>query len=418
MGVGLLATMVALSRRASKVVIIGKTRDSIRDIYFNDIMEVIRRKFAVKWVLNKSEMVYTLRNGSTIKFVGVDADEDQMNKLLGQKFALAIVDEASMYANIDLRKFVYGILRPALADYNGHLLMIGTPSDYLDSLFYDVTTGAELGWETHEWTAFDNPYMKDQIAEEEAFIDATNPAYRETAMYRQHNLGIWVVNDANKIYKYDPKINAEREAPGPGYQMVLGVDLGYNDDTAFTVCAWSHYDPKLHIIHSEKHPNMILDDVEATIKALQARYGVHTIVVDGAAKQFVETLRSRFRIGLHYAEKIQKKDFIELMNADFYMGRITVVAENCKPLIEEWEALIWDEKVREKTGEWKEIRTKPNHAADSALYAWRWCHHYAAIPKTTPPTEEEAMETRILEQYNRSRDPEGFQGYDFDSRGF
>jgi len=391
-GVGLLAVKTALDFPGTKTVIIGKTRESIRDIYFEDIMEVLRRKYNLKWDLNKTEMVYRLSNGSSIKFMGADADADQMKKLLGQKFKLAVIDEASMYSNIDLMELCYGILRPALADHNGTLVMIGTPSDYIDSFYFRVTTGQELGWSLHKWTAHDNPHMAKQIAEEEKFIDETNPKYRETALYRQHNLGEWVVRDDFKMYKYVSKVNSTTEPLKKGYQTVLGVDLGYEDDTAFVVGAWSHYDPILHIIHCESYPGMLLDDVEKKIKQLQARYDIGIITVDGAGKQFVETLQQRFKTALHRAEKIHKKDFVELMNADFQMGRIDVLENMCQPLIKEWDKLIWDEAARDKTGEWKEIRTAPNHAADAALYMWRWCYNFAHIPKTRPQTEEERYE--------------------------
>lgn len=406
-----MAGKTAAENPGAKVIIIGKTNQSVKGIYFDDIMPMIKKIFNLQWDLNRTEMIYRCSNGAQIMFMGADADQDQMNKLLGQKFKLAILDEASMYANIDLRKLIYGILRPALADLRGQMAMIGTPSDYLNSLYFDVTTYQEPGWTVHKWTAFDNPHVAEQVQEELAFMRQVNPKVDQDTSFRQHWLGEWVVNLSNRVYKYDDKSNKPFTVTKQ-YQHVLGVDLGYEDDSAFVVGAWSHYDNVLHIVHAESSPGLNLDQVELRIKQLQSRYNIGMITVDGAGKQFVETLQDRFQMGLHRAEKIGKKDFIELMNTDFLMGRINVFHDNCLPLVKEWENLIWDEKVRER-GEWKEARSCSNHAADAALYMWRWCYNYAAIPKAKPLGLEDQMEADAVEKHQKHQDMD--QIYDIHS---
>ncbi len=406
-GMGVLAIKTAQENPNAKVVIIGKTNQSVKGIYFDDIMATLKRKFGLNWELNRTEMIYRLENGAQIMFMGADADQDQMNKLLGQKFKLAILDEASMYANINLRDLVYKILRPALADLRGQMVMIGTPSDYLNSLYFDVTTEQEPGWAVHKWNAFDNPHMAAQVAEELEFMRSTNPRIDEDTGFKQHWLGQWVVNLSSRVYKYDEKSNSPAR-PSKHYQHVLGVDLGYEDDTAFVVGAWSHYDNVLHIVHAESAKGMLLDAVETRIKQLQSQYGIGIVTVDGAGKQFVETLQERFQMSLHKAEKVHKKDFIELMNTDFLMGRINVLHDKCAPLVKEWENLIWDEKWREK-GEWKEARSCSNHAADAALYMWRWCYNFAAIPKDKPLSLEDQMEQNAVEKLQKEQDTETIQ---------
>lgn len=385
--------------------IIGKTRQSIKNIYFKDIIRPVAMRMG--WVenkdywINKTELSVELSNGAMIYFAGADSNEDEMNKFLGQKFMKVYIDEASMYAHIDLKNLVEEILEPAVSDYDGQVVMIGTPSNYVNSYYHKVTEGKIPGWSVHKWTWADNPHVADKIKArvEQKLID--NPRLAEDPGFRQHWYGEWVVDLGARIYKYDPKHNKATKATFQGYQTILGVDLGYEDDTAFVVGAWSSYDPVLHIIHCESAPKLDLDQVESRMKALQARFNIGIITVDGAGKQFVETLQNRFQIALHRAEKVQKKDFIELMNTDFLMGRIDVFHDNCLPLVSEWESLIWDMDVREKTGEWKEDRKAANHAADAALYMWRWCHHYAQIPKIAPPTEEQVLDQKHYDKITK-----------------
>lgn len=419
-GVGVLAIDTALTHSGVKIVIIGKTNQSIRGIYFDDVMAHLGRKYKINWKLNRTEMIYRLENGSQIMFIGADADADQMNKLLGQKFKLAILDEASMYANIDLRTLVYGIIRPALSDLSGSMVLIGTPSDYLNSLYYDITTGKEAGWAVHKWTANDNPHMVRQIAEDELLYDQM-PGYRESTLYKQHNLGLWVVDDGKKVYKFNDKINHKPAAITNQYQHVMGVDLGFEDDSAFVVGAWSHYDTTMHIVHVETHKHMLMDDVENKIKQLQSRFNVGTITMDSAGKNFVETLQTRFQTAIHKAEKIHKKDFIELMNTDFQMGRINLLPGTADALIKEYNNLVWDEDKLDRDpqtkvirGKWLEARSCSNHAADAALYMWRWCYNYAAIPKTKPPTYEETLEQQLVDKIEqKDNDTIQFSNSDF-----
>ena len=49
-------------------------------------------------------------NGSVIYLVGADSNEDERQKLLGQKFVLVVIDEAQAFG-IDLRQLVYGVLK-------------------------------------------------------------------------------------------------------------------------------------------------------------------------------------------------------------------------------------------------------------------------------------------------------------------
>lgn len=406
-GIGVLICKTAYENPGVSIGVIGLTRDSIKRIYFKDIMEVLDRKYNLNITVNKTELSMTFPNGAVIYFAGADSNEDEMNKFLGQKFKLVVIDEASMYTTIDLRKLVYDIFEPAVADYQGQIIMIGTPSDYLRSLYYDVTNGNEAGWSLHKWTVYDNPYMQKQAEQLIARILERNPNAESTPGFRQHWKGEWVVDIGARVYKFDSAINCSPAQVNNGYQCVLGIDLGYEDKTAFVVGAWSHYDTVLHIVHVEAESHLTLSMVEERIKRLQVQYNIGTIVLDGASKQGVEELQTRFGMTLYRADKQGKKDFIELLNNDLLLKRLNLLPSKCTPLIEEWEALIWDDKAREK-GKWEELKSCPNHCADAALYMWRWCYNYAAIPKAALETEEERMERQLIEKDSQNEHSDQF----------
>ena len=97
---------------------IGLTRQAAASIINKDILRVINRRHKLGLKFNKATLDVRFPNGSIIKVTGVDTEEEEMNKLLGQKYRLVCVDEASMYT-IDVRNLVYGVLGPAMAGTDG-----------------------------------------------------------------------------------------------------------------------------------------------------------------------------------------------------------------------------------------------------------------------------------------------------------
>ena len=114
---GLYLVLEALTNPGCNCLFVGLTRQSAKAIIWKDILQVINQKFQLNASFNQTELIMTLQNGSVIAVTGVDVDENEMNKLLGRKYRLVTIDEASMYT-IDLRNLVYGVLGPAMVDPN------------------------------------------------------------------------------------------------------------------------------------------------------------------------------------------------------------------------------------------------------------------------------------------------------------
>lgn len=370
---GLYLFKEALETPKCNVLYIGLTRDSAKRIMWKDVLMEINEKHKLGASSNLSELTFTMPNGSKIYLIGADADDSQKSKILGQKFKLAIVDEAASYT-IDLRELVYGVLKPAVADYRGTICLTGTAGNLVKGLFYDVTNGIEPGWSRHSWSTFDNPYMATQWQEEIADLKLANPHIIETALFRQMYLNEWVIDADKLVYKFKADRNYYTELPVKVklYHFILGIDLGYNDDTAFTVSAWHPEDPNLYFRTVYKKPHMDLTDVANKVRELERVYKFDVEVVDGSNKQAVMELNNRHGLNLIPADKSEKTDFIEIFNADLIQGKIKVHVTDCKPLVDEWQTLIWDDKSLKR----REHPNCPNHLADSALYNWRYTYSY------------------------------------------
>lgn len=377
---GLYMVREALANPGCNCLFIGLTRMSAKGIIWKDILKDINRKHRLGIRFNAVELTATFPNGSVIWVTGVDADEDEMNKLLGKKYRLVCADEASMYT-IDLRNLIYGVLKPAVADQRGIICMMGTSSNFTRGLFYDITTGVEPGWSIHKWTAHDNPFVAKQWQEELDEIAKLRPLFKETPLYKQWYLNQWVVDTEKLVYKFNPDRNLFTTRPtnlNPnGWTYVLGIDLGYEDDTAFVLSAFHENERILYIIRTYHQKHMDITDVADKIREFQSNALIRPsrIIIDGANKQAVEEITRRHGIALTAADKTGKVDFIEICNSELIQGNIKIL-DKCSSLTQEMMGLVWKTTGDKIDIPKKEHPSLPNHLCDAFLYNWRFCYQY------------------------------------------
>lgn len=366
---------------------IGLTRLSAKGILWKDILKVINLKHKLGAEFNATELTMTFPNGSIIWLTGVDADEDEMDKLLGKKYRLVCLDESSFYT-VNLHRLVYGILKPAITDQRGSICMMGTSSNFTQGLFFDITTGKEPGWSLHTWSAHDNPYVAKQWQEELDEIDQKRPLFKETPLFKQWYLNQWVIDTDKLVYKFNQDRNLFESRPGnlspTGWSYVLGVDLGFEDDSAFVVCAFHENDPTLYVVSTHNAKGMDITDVANKIKYFQANYEIAKVIIDGANKQGVEEMQRRHGVALTPSEKQDKVTFIELLNAELIQAKIKI-SKRCTNLINELMGLVWKTTGDQIDLPKKEHPALPNHLCDAFLYAWRYCYSYMSEPKEVKP---------------------------------
>lgn len=362
---------------------IALTRESAKKIMWRDILKQIDRFNHFGAAFNETTLTLTLPNNSAIYLAGADAKPDEMEKFLGMKNKLIILDEAGSFHQ-DTRRLVYSILRPTTVDLNGTIAMIGTPSDLINnSLFYDVTgSEKEKGWAVFKWSALDNPYIADNWKEDIDLQIANNPKIVETPSFRQMYLGEWYIDTSKLVYKFNREDNVYESLPTGKLYYVIGCDLGYEDDTAMVVCCYSDREPVLYVVECFNQKKMIVSDVANKLKQLQDKYNAGRIVIDNANKQAVEEMKRRYQLALTPADKTGKTDFIEIMNSDMICSKLKIKLPDCQPLADEWLNLIWDDRDFKK----QEHPACDNHLADACLYAWRYCYQYAwRIEPYEPP---------------------------------
>ena len=382
---GLYMIYECLTQKNANCLFLGLSRESAKGIVWKDVLQTLNYKYNLGAVFNLTELTMTFpQTNSIIRITGIDADQDEMNKLLGKKYRLVCIDEASMYT-IDLEKLVYGILKPAMADVRGTICLMGTSSNFTRGLFYDITTGSRRDWSVHTWTAHDNPHVAKQWQEELDEIDRDRPLFKETPLFKQWYLNQWVVDTDKLVYKFDHSRNAFNQIPNSlnpgGWTYVLGVDTGWEDDNAFVLGAFHDNDAAFYIVKTFNKKHMTFDQVTSKIQEFidDKDMAPSKIVIDGANKQGVESMRQRSAIPFEYADKQDKASFIEILNGDLVQAKIKI-SSKCTTLINELMGLVWKTDGDKIVIPRKEHPALPNHLCDAFLYAWRNGYHYHSRP--------------------------------------
>lgn len=439
--------MLAMQNPRIKILYIGLNKQSAENVMWMHAIQEILIHYSIPHKYNHQTKTVSFDNGSTIRLTGADATPQEWAKLLGGKYFACFVDECQSYRQ-DLQNLLSDGLEPAVSDYinrpgGGVICLAGTPGNQLraavtpanphgEHYWYRVTKTAgsrERTWAVHHWEGQDNPHMKAEILATFEDMEAREgPLYRESASFRQQWLCEWVVDDTAKVYKYEPKKNALREkatwkvadvanrlqdereltaladlkSVNSRFYYILGIDIGWEDDTAFCVGAFSRSDRNYYIVESFKQNHIVVTTIANIIKQLNDKYRFYSMVIDtgGSGKVAVEEMRMIHGLPLKAAEKTDKESMIARMNSDFVTENIKVIESCNKDLITEWNALIVDKKAQSE-GRFKEAEKYKNHCADAALYAFRESRHYRGQPVLpTAPDEYEAEQVR---RQNRSK---------------
>ncbi len=383
-GIGLKLYRASVIHPGSSSLYLALTRPSAKNIMWEQVIKQINKECYLGGKPNEAELTMVFPNNSRIILAGADQSYQEMEKYLGGKYPLVVIDEAGSFKQ-DLHTMVYENLMPAVADYDGQVCLIGTATRFLHTLFYKITTGEEAGWKVHKWDTKDNPYMAKAWEKQIAILKNKDRHIEEKPYFRRMYMNEWVLDSTDLVYKYIRERNWVPELPAAGgWTKIGGIDLGWEDPTAFMIGNYNeHVSRNLYFSNPYKASQMTLTDVEKKLREYQHKFNPRLWVIDNANKQAVEELKYRTGLNLIAAEKTGKADFIEIMNGGWLDGTIQVVGE-AAPYEQELKTLIWDklepgQTSTRKVGTGSDKKEHPkydNHLCDTGLYIWRHCYQY------------------------------------------
>jgi hypothetical protein len=352
------------------------------------VLHDLNRKYDLRMQMHEVDLRATLPNGASIWLVGAD-DSREVEKLRGNAYARVSIDEAASFG-VRIKYLIKDVLRAALLDYDGELILAGTPGAACVGEFHDATTAADSRWSVHRWGITDNsrfPRWHGKANWRDIAAQALRDAMTEEGWdydnptYQREWLGNWVRDDSSLVYHYDPKHDAVQ--PADDLQCVMGVDLGHDDAFSIEVVGWSEYSPGAWELAAFKQSGLTVTDMAAMVREYKAQWSPRSIVADtgGLGKAIVEEFNKRHGLNVRPAEKAHKQEYIRMLNDDLRSGRVHIIPGG--GLAQEWTVLQWAQ------GDGRRIEDPryDNHAADAFLYAWRESGHYRHAPgvKRPPP---------------------------------
>lgn len=403
-----LALERCLRKPDSNWVCIGLARPSIKGIYWG-VVKRLNKTLELGLKFHGTDLTVTFGNNSVLRFTGAES-RSEVEKLRGGQYDGVIIDECKSFQPVVFGELIHEVVRPALSDRSGQLILIGTPGDILAGPFYEATCTPPIAitaadgtkrwsnwnkaepsdgtvhiWSKHLTTLLDNTEVRTaegktlwQDAQEYKNVMGWNDA---NPVWRREYMGEWVAADNRLVYRFQPHVHVyDGNLPeGHEWLYVLGFDMGYKDSDAVVVWAYSPTHANLYEIYSEKRVKVNIGAMARWLQETREIYSPNAIVADfgGLATKVMESIADDYGIIAEPAEKKEKLDHIEILNNDFDAKRIFLNPGSA--LGEEMQVNRWLE-ASLGTEKRKEDPRTPNDLCDAALYAFRWCWHRKFVP--------------------------------------
>lgn len=411
----------------------------------------IAKKYGLNLEFNNTYLRWEHENGSIGYLLGAD-DAEQLEVIRGLEADLYIIDECKSFAPVVLETLIEDIIDPQRASRKGRVIMIGTPGFIMGGPFwqatcptaqfelvlesgertkakwhvdhgatdqYGRTPDGDLLWSRHHWTLQDNTAMPHQWVE--ALKKKRQKQWGgDDETWQREYLGLWTPSSEGLVFRYysekskgcvnwvpqrteeNPTGLPEEGAP---WRLVAGLDIGYEAPTAFVICAYSARLRQLRHVADYSRPHMLVPDIAEMIQGAIATYGpIERIYADvgNLGKMIVETLIREYGFPLEKADKREKYDHIELLNAAFSRGEVLIIEKT--PLENQLLTNAWDLRDEAKgkrddlarRGKLREDDAIPNDSTDALLYLFRGSLHRFGWTAKEPTPEPGTPEWRKI----------------------
>lgn len=398
--------MSALSHDSSTNLYITRSRKNAKRILWTTLKE-FNKDNRLGGVVNENDLHMQFQNGSSIYLAGA-TDRDAIEDFRGLAMAKAIIDEAQSMPSY-IEDLVDAVLAPALMDFDGSLVLIGTPAPVPVGYFYDAShnTNGKSGWSAHHWTAFDNPFLEKKsgkTARQLMDAELRRRGVREEDPTTQREwFGKWVKDTNNLVFHVDANRNTYTTLPRrDGWQHVIGVDVGFEDADALVVLAFHDQEPGAYEVDEWVGNKTTISELAARVHGMITRYRPISIVMDtgGLGRKIAEELRHRPpAIPIRAAEKTRKIEFIELLNDALRSRQLWLRPDS--QFIHDARLIEWD---RDRCTPDRMVISRKVHSdcADALLYCYReslhWLHEQ---PQRAPVLSQDEARAAYL---NAERD--------------
>lgn len=360
-----------------------------------ETLKTLNAEWQLGGVANESELMMSFGNGSRLYLTGC-ADMGEVEKFRGLALVIVVIDEAQSFPSSLLQRLIDEVLMPALMDFAGLLVLVGTPGPVPTGYYHACVISPE--WEHHSFSVFDNPHIERKSGQTpKQLLDAELKRRGVTAddpVIQREWFGRWVLDPNALVFRFDPSVNGRVLSPLIGVEHhhqhhVIGVDFGYYDADAIAVLGWSDDSPEIDLVEevvtAKQHITPLMDKV----RAMEAKYSPLAIVADFASlgMKIAGEISARTSVPVEAADKMRKMEHVEWLNDALRTRRLFAppsgrFAQDCA-LVE------WDKNNPEKP---KISSRFHSDICDAVLYAYVKALHWLYVPKSALPPSHGSLE--------------------------
>ncbi len=320
-----------------------KLTEYIQPILFDVLMDC-PEELKPEYIQKTNSLVF--KNGSKIMFTG--SNNKSYVTLRGFKLKLLLGDE---FAFVDNFNFALDqVLRPALFDSNGKILLSSTPSPQLDHPFHVLADKQKKKGLYKHGTIYDAGY-------DVAAIEKLREEYLSDEDFRRECLAERVADPRRAIVpEWLPEFEKAiaRDEFFRYYQYVCAMDLGWSD---FTVILWLYWDFKnAHLVVEDelvmKGPAMTTDWLMSGLKSKEIDLGCEkgegwarpmTRVADVNNPLILSDISTMHGVHFYHPSKDRKEVMVNQLRMLVKKGGLRV-NPRCKMLLATLKSAMWDDK--------------------------------------------------------------------------
>lgn len=358
-------------RQKGDVAYITLSRITAKRIIWRELLK-INKDYVLKGHPDNADLSLHMPNGNII-YVSGAKDASEGEKFRGLSFSKVYIDECQSFRAY-IKEMVEDIIEPALTDYYGSLVLIGTPGPIPAGYFYEASQNAK--WSNHKWTMEQNPHIalksgKNPLDIIKELAERRGLTLQDASIQREY-FGKWVKDLDSLVYKFDSVRNTTLALP-ENLTYIFGIDIGYRDADAIAVLGYSHITGQVYVVQEVVTAKQDITGLVEQIQVLQQKYKPVRMVMDAGAlgKKIQEEIRRRHGIPVEAADKNRKFEYIAMLNDDLRTGKLQALPGS--RFAEDSMLVQWDYEDPFKP---KVSDVYHTDIGDAVLYAWRECKHY------------------------------------------
>lgn len=396
---------VALRKPGCTALYITQTRGLAKRILWDTLLE-LNSLFELGGVPNHSELVLRMPNTSSVYLCGAHT-EAEVEKFRGIATGIVLIDEGQKMPQF-IKKMIDEVLAPGTMDFDGAIVLVGTPGPVPIGYFHECATSPE--WAHHSWSVMDNPHIlrksgktPRQLLDEEL---KRRGVTEEDPVIQREWFGKWMLDPNALVFRWSD-FNGRPAKHHANH--AIGLDFGWDDSDAIGVIGWDDDSPEIDLVYEWVGDKQTISKLIERVEELNKRFNPLAIVADtgGLGKKIAEEIQARTGLAIEAADKQRKNEHIELLNDAMRTKRMFApkdsrFAHDC--MLVEWD----------KSNPEKPVISDRFHSdiCDAVLYVWRRALAWLFVPPEKPSAKPQTPEwfaeetARILEAEEESEEEE------------